>query len=98
MRGMANHSSLLYHQICTTNFVRVLSPIIQLPMLELGFGLHFPCLRLLDEAFHILFHLAARLPLMKSRLLKVQHLKSILKKNLSGLQEVVKKSISFLFL
>lgn len=73
MRGMANHSSLSCHQICSTNFVKVLSAIIQLPMLEPGFGLHFPCLTLRDEAFHMLFHFAARLPLMKSRLLKVQH-------------------------
>lgn len=62
---------------CTANSVKILLAIIRLPMFELGFLLHFPCLTLLDEAFHILFHFVARLPLLKSKLLKVQDLRSI---------------------
>lgn len=80
MTNIANQSSFLCHQICTANSVKILSAIIHLPVFELGFLLHFPRLTLLDEAFHILFHFVAKLPLMKSSLPKVELLRSIFKK------------------
>lgn len=79
---MANHSSLLYHHICTASFVKMLSNIICLAMFELFFfQLHFPWLILLDEAFHILFHFAMQkgFPLGKEDFLKYSGWEAYLK-------------------